>query len=279
MKNLFICCMTALTCFSGFSAMAQAIKTPAASPMQTIRQDFALSSIEINYSRPAKKGRVIFGDLVPYGKLWRTGANAVSKIKFGEDVTVGGVAVKAGEYAIYTIPNKDSWEIILNKGLTNWGVDGYKESDDVARFKVKPETTAYAYESFTFLIDGVLSEDSKISMAWDKTMVSFTVKAEIKEKIYSQIEDIMTSDKRPYYQSASYYYENDKDLKQALSWVDKAIEQNPDAFWIVHLKAKIQAKMGDKKGAKTTAEQSIKLAQKAENQDYVALNLKLIDSL
>jgi hypothetical protein len=279
MKNIFICCMIALSCFSGFSAMAQAIKTPAASPMQTIRQDFALSSIEINYSRPAKKGRVIFGDLVPYGKLWRTGANGVSKIKFGEDVTVGGVAVKAGEYAIYTIPNKDSWEIILNKGLTNWGIDGYKESDDVARFKVKPEASATAYESFTFLIDGVLSEDSKISMAWDKTMVSFTVKANIQEKIYSQIEDIMTKDKRPYYQSASYYYENDKDLKQALAWADKAVEQNPDAFWIVHLKAKIQAKMGDKKGAKATAEQSIALAQKAENQDYVALNLKLIDSL
>ncbi|MBK7428040.1 MAG: DUF2911 domain-containing protein [Saprospiraceae bacterium] len=279
MKNLFICCMIALTCFSGFSAMAQAIKTPAASPMQTIRQDFALSSIEINYSRPAKKGRVIFGDLVPYGKLWRTGANAVSKIKFGEDVTVGSVAVKAGEYAIYTIPNKDSWEIILNKGLTNWGVDGYKESDDVARFKVKPETSAIAYESFTFLIDGVLSEDSKISMAWDKTMVSFSVKANIQEKIYSQIEEVMTKDKRPYFQSASYYYENDKDLKQALAWTDKAIEQSPDAFWVVHLKAKIQAKMGDKKAAKATAEQSIKLAQKAENQDYVALNLKLIDSL
>lgn len=279
MKNLFTGILIALTCFSGFTAMAQAIKTPAASPMQTIRQDFALSSIEITYSRPAKKGRVIFGDLVPFGKLWRTGANGVSKIKFGEDVTVGGVAVKAGEYAIYTIPNKDSWEIILNKGLTNWGIDGYKEADDVARFKVKPEASAHTYESFTFLIDGVLSEDSKVSMAWDKTMVSFTVKADIKEKIYSQIEDVMTKDKRPYYQSASYYYENDKDLKQALEWADKAIEQYPDAFWVVHLKAKIQAKMGDKKGAKATAEQSIKLAQKAENQDYVALNLKLIDSL
>ncbi len=279
MKNLFTCCLITLTCFSGFSALAQSIKSPAASPMQTIRQDFALSSIEINYSRPAKKGRAIFGDLVPYGKLWRTGANGVSKIKFGEDVTVGGVAVPAGEYAIYTIPNKDSWEVILNKGLTNWGVDGYKETDDVARFKVKPEMTALSYESFTFLIDGVLSEDANVSMAWDKTMVTFSVKASIKDKIFAQIEDVMTKDKRPYYQSASYYYENDKDLKQALAWVDKAIEQYPEAYWVVHLKAKIQAKLGDKKGAKATAEESIKLAQKEGNQDYVALNLKLIDSL
>src|SRR5690606_39069345 len=128
--NLLSICLIVLTCFAGSTLTAQSIKSPAASPSQSIRQDFALSSIEINYSRPAKKGRVIFGDLVPYGKLWRTGANAPSKIKFGEDVTVGGVAVKAGEYALYTIPNKDSWEIILNTGLTNWGINGYNESED-----------------------------------------------------------------------------------------------------------------------------------------------------
>jgi hypothetical protein len=109
------------------TAQAQGIKTPAPSPTQTIKQDFALSSIEVNYSRPNMKGRTVFGDLAPYGKLWRTGANAATKVTFGEDVTVGGVAVKAGTYVLYTVPNKDEWEVIFNKGLGNWGIDGYKK--------------------------------------------------------------------------------------------------------------------------------------------------------
>jgi tetratricopeptide (TPR) repeat protein len=271
--------LPALLALAPVFLFGQGIKTPAASPQQTIRQDVGLSAIEITYSRPAMKGRKIFGDLVPMGKLWRTGANAATKIKFGEDVLVEGTPVKAGEYALYSIPGEKQWEIILNKGINNWGIGGYKEEDDVARFKVSPKKSAATFENFTIWLDNVSGPSATVFIAWENTLVQFGVSAEIDTKIMTQIQDVMSQDKRPYFQAASYYYENDKDMKQALDWINKAIDQNPTAFWVVHLKAKIQAKLGDKRGAIQTANESIKLAQAAGSDDYVALNLKLIDSL
>ena len=258
---------------------AQAIKTPAPSTTQTIKQDFALSSIEIVYSRPNMKGRMVFGDLAPMGKLWRTGANGATKISFGEDVKVGGVAVKAGSYVLYTIPNKDEWEVILNKGLNNWGVDGYKSEEDVAKFKVKPMTLPMNIETFTMNIANVMPASADIQIMWEKTAVSFPVTADIDSKISKSIDNAMNVDNRPYFQAASYYFESGKDLTKALSWADRAIENNPKAFWIMHLKAKIQAKLGDKAAATKTANESIASAKEAKNDDYVALNEKLIASM
>jgi hypothetical protein len=260
-------------------AYAQGVKTPAPSPTQTLKQDFALSSIEVNYSRPAAKGRVVFGDLVPYGKMWRTGANGATKITFGEDVKVGGVAVKAGSYALYTIPNQTEWEIILNKGVNNGGLAGYKTEEDVARFKVKPMSLSMNIESFTILLGDLTANAANIQILWEKTAVSIPVEAEIDSKIMKQIDNAMNVDSRPYFQAASYYYDNNKDLYKALEWTNKAIETQPKAFWMVHLKAKIQAKLGDKEGAKATALKSIELAKEAKNDDYVSLNEKLIKSL
>lgn len=261
------------------TAQAQGIKTPAPSPTQTIKQDFALSSIEITYSRPNMKGRTVFGDLAPYGKLWRTGANAATRVTFGEDVTVGGVALKAGSYVLYTVPNKDEWEVIFNKGLNNWGVDGYKASEDAAKFKVKPTNLSAPVETFSIQLANVTPATADIVVAWEKTQISIPVAAEIDSKISKAIDAAMNVDNRPYFQAASYYFETGKDLNQALAWANKAIEANPKAFWIVHLKAKIQAKLGDKAGAKATANQSIALSKEAKNDDYVALNEKLIASL
>jgi hypothetical protein len=261
------------------TAQAQGIKTPAPSPTQTIKQDFALSSIEITYSRPNMKGRTVFGDLAPYGKLWRTGANAATRVTFGEDVTVGGVALKAGSYVLYTVPNKDEWEVIFNKGLNNWGVDGYKASEDAAKFKVKPTNLSAPVETFSIQLANVTPATADIVVAWEKTQISIPVAAEIDSKISKAIDAAMNVDNRPYFQAASYYFETGKDLNQALAWANKAIEANPKAFWIVHLKAKIQAKLGDKSGAKATANQSIALSKEAKNDDYVALNEKLIASL
>lgn len=261
------------------TAQAQGIKTPAPSPTQTIKQDFALSSIEITYSRPNMKGRTVFGDLAPYGKLWRTGANAATRVTFGEDVTVGGVALKAGSYVLYTVPNKDEWEVIFNKGLNNWGVDGYKASEDAAKFKVKPTSLSAPVETFSIQLANVTPATADIVVAWEKTQISIPVAAEIDSKISKAIDAAMNVDNRPYFQAASYYFETGKDLNQALAWANKAIEANPKAFWIVHLKAKIQAKLGDKSGAKATANQSIALSKEAKNDDYVALNEKLIASL
>ncbi|MBC7409327.1 MAG: DUF2911 domain-containing protein [Arcicella sp.] len=277
MKKIFYAIIA--TVLVNFGVDAQAIKTPAPSTTQTIKQDFALSSIEIVYSRPNMKGRVVFGDLAPMGKLWRTGANAATKVTFGEDVKVGGVAVKAGSYVLYTIPNKDEWEVIVNKGLDNWGTDGYKAEEDVAKFKVKPMILPMNIETFTIQIANVMPASADVQIMWEKTAIAIPVTADIDPKISKSIENAMNVDNRPYFQAASYYFESGKDLTKALTWADKAIENNPKAFWIMHLKAKIQAKLGDKVSAKATALKAIESAKEAKNDDYVALNEKLIASL
>jgi hypothetical protein len=260
-------------------AMAQGIKTPAPSPTQTIKQDFALSSIEVNYSRPLAKGRKVFGDLVPFGAMWRTGANGATKLTFGEDVKVGGMPVKAGTYALYSIPSASEWEIIINKGANNGGLNGYKKEDDVARFKVKTMSLPMKIESFTILIADVMGATANIQVMWENTAVSIPVEADIDSKIMKSIDGAMYVDNRPYFAAASYYFDNGKDMAKALEWVNKAVDAQPKAYWVAHLKAKIQAKMGDKAGAKATALKSIELAKEGNNPDYVALNEKLIATL
>ncbi|MCP1381473.1 DUF2911 domain-containing protein [Runella sp. CRIBMP] len=260
-------------------ASAQGIKTPAPSPTQTLKQDFALSSIEITYSRPAAKGRKIFGDLVPFGKIWRTGANAATKVTFGEDVKVGGVPVKAGSYAIYSVPTANEWEIIINKGANNSGLTGYKTEDDVARFKVESMQLPMMIENFTIILGNLTASSADIQILWENTAVQIPVVADIDAKIMAQINTAMTVDSRPYFQAASYYFDNGKDINKALEWANKAVEAQPTAYWVMHLKAKVQAKAGDKAGAKATAMKSMEMAKQAKNDDYVVLNQKLIAGL
>ena len=259
---------------------AQTIKMPAPSPLQTVKQEFALSEISISYSRPAAKGRKVMGDLVPFNnEVWRTGANQPTKITFGEDVKIAGNDVPKGEYALYTIPGKDEWTIILSKNTALWGSMGYKQSDDLVRFKAKPTTLPFDVESFTILFANVKPQSLDVQLMWEKTSVSFTVNADINSRIMKQIETAMApTDRRPYFEAATYYFDNGQDLKQALEWANKAVEQNPERYWVEHLKAKIQLKMGDKKGAIASATNSMKNAQAQKNADYVVLNEKLIAS-
>lgn len=266
----------AAVALTSISVNAQ-LKVPAPSPFQTVKQAFALSDISVEYSRPSAKGRVIFGDLVPFGKIWRTGANGSTKLTFGEDVKVEGNAVPAGTYALYTVPGKDSWEIILYKDLTMGGnVANYKKEDDVAHFTVKSKTLNDKVESFTINFADVTSNTLNIELNWEKTSVAIAVVADIDSKIMKNIESNVVNDNRPYFQAASYYYENDKDLAKAAEWVDKAIAANPKAFWIVMLKAKIQVKQKDSKGAVASAEKVITIATEAKNDDYVAQAKKII---
>ncbi|MCD6068221.1 MAG: hypothetical protein K0S33_3047 [Bacteroidetes bacterium] len=272
---------TALALFAAASIFTTNInaqlKVPAPSPSQTIKQAFALSDITIDYSRPGAKGRVVFGDVVPFGKVWRTGANAATKITFGEDVKVEGNDLKAGTYALYTVPNKDAWEIMFYKDLTLAGnVADYKPENEVLRVKVKPTVLTAKVETFTINVADVTSTSANVELIWEKTKVAFGVKADIDSKIMKNIESTVINDTKPYFQAANYYYENDKDLKQALEWTDKAIAQNPKAFWIVTLKAKIQVKMKDGKGAIDTANSAIALAKEDKNDDYVRTNEKII---
>lgn len=259
------------------SMNAQTLKVPAPSPLQTTKQAFALSDITIEYSRPSVKGRVIFGDVVPFGKVWRTGANASSKITFGEDVKVEGTSVSAGTYAIYSIPNKDSWDIMLYKDLTLGGnVAEYKSENEVLKIKVKPSALTNKVETFTINVADVTSNTCSIELTWDKTRVAFNVSAEIESKIMKNIETVMSKDARPYYQAANYYYENDKDLAKATEWINKAVEQNPKAYWVMLLKAKILLKAKDNKGAIAAAEETIALAKADQDDAYVKMAEKLI---
>ncbi len=255
------------------------IRMPAPSPTQTIKQDFGLSSIELTYSRPGIKGRKIFGELVPYGKMWRTGANGATRIKFGDDVVIGGQQVKAGEYALYSIPNENEWEIILNKGVDNGGLSGYKTEDDVTRFKVKPSSLTTPVETFTMEFGDVKPSGTELQLKWENTAVNIPITTDVDSKVMAQINDEMNKDNKPYYQSALYYAENGKDLKQAITWFDKAIEQNPKGFWIYHQKANALVKMGKKDEAKIAAQKSMDVARQEKNDDYVRLNEKLLAEL
>ena len=275
LKHLIAC---GTICLALTTVNAQTIKTPQPSPTQTIKQDFGISSAELIYSRPGIKNRKIFGDLVPFGKVWRTGANSATRLKFSDDVTFGGQTLKAGEYAVYTIPNEKEWDIIINKGSANWGTD-YKQEDDVMRVKAKPTKLDQPVESFTMQFANVKANSMDLEIIWDKTAVSVPITTDIDKKIMAQIDNAMNKDNRPYFQSAMYYLETGRDLKQALAWFDKAIEQNPKAFWIYHQKANALAKLGNKADARTTAQKSMDLAREQKNDDYVKLNEKLIETL
>ncbi|MEO7960870.1 MAG: DUF2911 domain-containing protein [Ginsengibacter sp.] len=276
MRKVFLSFLACV--FISYAGSAQ-IQLPAPSPTQTIKQDFGLSSVEINYSRPGIKGRKIFGDLVPYDKIWRTGANGNTRVKFGDDVVIGGASVKAGEYALYTIPGKNEWEIILNKGVNNGGMNGYKTEDDAARFKIKPDMLSTPVESFTIQMADVKPSSAFLQMRWENTSLSIPITTDMDAKVMGQIDEVMNKDSKPYYQSALYYAENGKDLKQAITWFDKAIEQNPKGYWIYHQKANALVKMGKKEEAKITAQKSLEVARAEKNDDYVRLNEKLIADL
>ena len=248
------------------------VKMPAPSPTQTVKQEFGIGSIELTYSRPAAKGRKIFGDLVPYNKLWRTGANAATKIVFSEPVEMGGKKLDSGTYVLYTIPGMDSWEVIINKGLKNWGVDGYKESEDVIRFNIEPFKNKKKVESFTMEFTDVTATNCSLEIKWQKTIVSIPIVANFLYKVRGQIDAAMKTDKKPYWQAAQFYNEYDKNLPLALENVTKAIDGNKEAFWMWIYKAKIQKEMGDNAGALQSSKKSMELAEAAKNDDYVKMN-------
>jgi len=275
MKKLFFTVIAVLTLFF---ADAQ-LNTPQASPTQIIKQNFALSTVELSYSRPGIKGRKIFGDLVPFGKVWRTGANSATTLKFGDDVMIGGTKIPAGEYGLLTIPDKDKWTLIITKQLDVTSPAAYKQDQDVVRVEAKPMDMDNKMETFTIQFANVKPSSCELHIMWDKTAVALAISTDVETKVMAQINDLMNNDNRPYFSAAMYYMDNGKDLNQALAWFDKAIAQQPDAFFIHHQKANCLAKLGRKDEAKTAAEKSRALAITAKNDDYVRLNDKLLEQL
>lgn len=271
MKKLLVLFGLSLYCFSFSTVMAQ-LKMPQVSSSQTIIQEFGLGSITVKYSRPNVKGRNVFEDLAPYGEVWRTGANTITTINFTEDITLEGHAVKAGEYALLTIPGKESWTIILNKDTKQWGAYTYKEAEDVLRFTAKPSKLKGNVESFTISFSDVLPNSATLDLMWSTTRVRIGMKTDVDGRIMANIDEAMKGKVKPYMQSAIYYYDNGKDLAKALEWMNLVGAADQKTPWFNYWKAKIQLKMGDKASAATSAKTGIEIAKSMNNAEYVRLN-------
>jgi len=263
-------------------AIAQ-IDYPSPSPLAKLHQKVGLTDVKVEYSRPAKKGRILFVDVEEFGKIWRTGANASTKISFSDDVTLEGKPVPAGEYALYTIPGKTDWTIMLYKDLSLGGNIGeYDESKEVVRVNVKAEKRSFSVESLTIDIGNISANGATIALIWGEYYVPVKMEVDTDAKVNAQIEDYMknplASVGNNYAQAANFYFRKDKDLNSALEWIDKAIEINPTAFWNIQTKARILGKMENYSGAITAAQKSSEVAKAAENDfGYIDANQKLID--
>ena len=265
--------------FAAINVSAQQLRTPSPSTTQTIKQEFGLGSVELSYSRPNMKGRKVFGDLVPFGKVWRTGANGATTISFSDEVSIGGTKIPAGKYGLLSIPDADSWTIIISKQLDVTSPAAYKQTEDLVRVKAAAFAMKDAMESFTMQFGDVKANTTNLYIMWANTGVSLPITTDVDTKVSAQIKSLMENDNRPYFNAAMYYMDNGKDLNQALAWFNKAADQAPAAFWVLHQKANCLAKLGKKEEAKVTALKSIEVAKAAKNDDYVALNEKLLATL
>jgi tetratricopeptide (TPR) repeat protein len=278
MKRILFAALLASLSLPG---MAQSsLKLPSLSPNTKIVQDFATSNIEIAYSRPSMRGRKIFGDLVQYGNVWRTGANAATRIKFGEDVEINGTKIKAGEYALYSIPGKESWEIIFNTGTGNWGSAGYSRENDVLRFNVKPSKMEGECQTFTINITDIGYSSCKLEMMWERTRIVIPILSRNDDAIEKNIDKALNHPTLPYFQVANYYNEKNTRLDVASLYVDKALAEDPKAYYMWYLKARIEKKLGHNDKAIEAAQKSIEAASgSAYEAEYVHNNNKLIDEI
>ena len=270
--------ITLLLLIGAFTMQAQ-IQTPQPSPSAKVHQTIGLSEVSVDYSRPAMRGRTIFGDLVPYGKVWRTGANMRTKFTTDSDLKIDGKELKKGTYAILTIPNKESWDIIFYTEYQAGGAPAELDESKVA-LKVNAKVNAMEHPSENFTIAfGDLSDgvSGNMYIMWDKTIVWTKIETPTDEMAVASIEKAMTGPSaNEYFSAASYYRSSGKDLNKALEWVTKAVEMNPDAFWMSRQKSLIQADLGDKKGAVETAKISLAASEKAGNADYTKMNKESI---
>lgn len=279
-KSLLIVAMA----FVCLIAEAQ-VTTPAPSPAGSVSTVVGLTDIKIDYSRPRAKGRKIFGDasaVVPYGSIWRTGANRGTKISFSDDVKVEGIAVPKGEYLIFTWPGATEWTVSLYKDLNIGGnTAAYDKSNEAANFKVKSEKLTEKVETFTMNIGDIAddSKSAKVQIAWENTSVKFTVGVDFDAKVMKSIEANTKVSAGNLYQAAVYYTDNGKDLNKALEWITAAAQSEPKAYWIWYQKAKIQAALKDKKGALESATASLNIAKEEKDRAYEKMNEELIKTL
>lgn len=271
MKNIF------LFLFAGLLTVTVSgqIETPAPSPSASLEQQVGLTKVTIKYSRPGMKGRTIFGDLVPFGETWRTGANANTTISFDTKVSIAGQELEKGTYAIYTVPKKDAWDVIFYKDSNNWGVpQNWDDSKVALKATAKVEEMPVDVETFTIMIGNIKNDSAVLSFVWENTAASLKVNVPSEEMAMASIDRVMNGPTAgDYFAAASYFHDQKKDLQKAYEWIKKAVEiGDPSAYWILRRKSLIEADLGMKSEAIATAKRSLAEAEKAGNQDYVKMN-------
>lgn len=257
-----------------FSVNAQ-IQTPLPSPNSKLEQVVGLTNVNIEYSRPAMRGRTIFGDLVPYGKIWRTGANARTKITFGDAVTIEGAVLKAGSYSIFTIPQQNQWEVIFY--TEHEGYEAPKvldESKVAARVKADARELSMTIQSFTISIDDVTNGSAVIGLLWENTYVGVAFEVSTDKTVMAAIDKTLSGPgTRDYFLAASYYYKEGKDMAKAKEWIDKALSLvDSPRYWELRQQSLIYAATGDKKGAISIAKNSLTASEQAGDEDYIKMN-------
>ncbi|MFV5699270.1 DUF2911 domain-containing protein [Flavobacterium sp. ZT3R17] len=275
MKNILIAFAIII---ANFTIEAQ-VKTPQASPRATISQTVGLTDVEINYSRPSARGRAVFGDLVPFGKVWRTGANENTTISFSDDVIIDGKTLKKGKYALYTNPKIESWDIIFYKTTDNWGNPAeWNEANVVLKATVKPETLSKKVETFTLGISNLDNNFAFLELYWENSYAALKFEVPTQKTATANIEKALAGPTAgDYFSAAQFLFQSNGDIAKARTYVDKALDMNQDKpFYYYRLKSLIQAKQGDKKGAIETAKLSLAAAEVAKNQDYVKMNKESI---
>jgi len=271
LKPILLLAFTALS----FSSFAQI--TPSQSSTQTISQEFGLGKMTLTYSRPDVKGRKIFGYVEPYGKVWRTGANSATVIKFSDDVTMEGHKVSAGEYGLFSIPGETEWTIILSKKPQQWGAYSYNQADDYLRFTVKPAKLAETEETFTMQFKNVFPTSADLKLMWEHTALSIHLTTDIDVKVMARIDSAMQTAKKPYYDAVVYYWNNNKDMSKALPWAEEMAKLPGLPPYVAKLwKARVLLKKGDKPAAIATATEGVDMAKKGNNEEYVRLNSEVI---
>ncbi|WP_300661659.1 DUF2911 domain-containing protein [Fluviicola sp.] len=270
MKKVFVSAILAIA----FSSVSNAQLAPQPSPSGKLEQKVGLTDLSIEYSRPSKRNRVVFGDIVPFGEVWRTGANENSKFTNSDALIFGKDTLKPGTYALYTKPTKESWDLIFYTDVTNWGTpDTWDDKKVALKVNAKVKNLSEAVETFTISIDGLESVNgATLTFKWDQTSVSFPFTVPTDAKVMANINKTMAGPSaNDYISAASYYLENKKDLKKALEWATKAADMNPEAFWIFRTKSLIQAELGDKKGAIESAKKGLALSEKTKYDNYTKL--------
>lgn len=279
MKKSFLI-VTLITALSFSSQIADAqIKLPPASSAQTVVQSLGISKATLTYHRPNMNGRKIFGDLVPFGEVWRTGANNVSVLTLETPVVIAGYELEPGSYGIFTIPRSDEWTVIISSNSQQWGAYSYKQEEDLFRFNVTPQKLSHTQETFTMGFADVTPYSAELTISWENTLISMSINFDQDEAIMASIDEAMSAEgNKPYFQAAQYYFNNDKDMNKALEWVNVAVDNSPEAGHILLLKGRIQLRAGDQTGALETAQKGIELATKNNNSEYVRLNTQLLES-